>query len=203
MLRKVMCLLVVAVLLGIGSVQGAIYFAVTDITGAQVQVDVNHTQYWTYAVNVDVDDVVGGRFTIKRGPQTNEPITLDIIQGTLADFGTATPLLTVTNQPADVTQSYDWVDFTTTGSGITLEAGRIYTAILYSNSVDAQNAAYFIKGGDEAAIIDSETGQAVPGVEVDLDPDVPDLPAVPEPATLAIWSLLGVAGLALRRFKAA
>lgn len=37
----------------------------------------------------------------------------------------------------------------------------------------------------------------------DIRDPVPDVPTVPEPATLAIWSLLGVAGLALRRFKAA
>ncbi|MGI6419501.1 MAG: PEP-CTERM sorting domain-containing protein [Thermoguttaceae bacterium] len=203
MLRKIMCSLVVAVLLGIGSAQGAIYFAVTDITGAQVQVDENHTQYWTYAVNENVPEVAGGLFVMKDGPQTTEPITFDIIMGTIADFGSKDPLLRVTKGPNDFTGSFEGVYFEVPdGSEITLLEDVTYTAILYSNAVDAQNAAYFIKGGGQAYLYDSDTGEPADGVEIDFD-HVPDVPAVPEPATLAIWSVLGVAGLALRRFKSA
>ncbi|MCE2883235.1 MAG: hypothetical protein LW636_12895, partial [Planctomycetaceae bacterium] len=58
-------------------------FMTTGQTGAQVQVDVNHTQHWTYTLTGNVSDVVGGLFTMKRGSQTTASITFEVFEGTM------------------------------------------------------------------------------------------------------------------------
>jgi hypothetical protein len=88
MLRKMLmgCAMAAAVSLGSTSAHAGV-FITTGHTGAQVQDDINHTQYWTYSLSANVNGVDGGLFTMKKGPSTVDDITFDIIQGTYADFG--------------------------------------------------------------------------------------------------------------------
>lgn len=193
MLRKIMCLMVMCLLLGIGPVQGSIFVS-TGHTGAQVQVDENHTQYWTYTVVQDVNDLAGGLFTMKIGSQTTESVTLDIFVGTIENFGTATNLVSVTLGPGSFEQQFTPTLFKDDPS-ITLSQGVTYTAVLHSPAVDAQSTAYFIKGGRLSFVNEDGSDAGIP------DPVLVETSTVPEPSTLAIWSLLGVAGLVWRRRK--
>src|SRR5262245_53290101 len=71
-----------ASLLVCASAGGAPILVTTGHTGAQVQVDVDHTQHWTFNLSSNVDNVIGGLFTMKVGPHTTENIEFDIYEGT-------------------------------------------------------------------------------------------------------------------------
>lgn len=195
-MQRLMCVAVGWLLLGASSVQASILFVTTLHQGAQVQLDVNHTQYWEYTPTANVFDIAGGLFEMKKGPHTTEAITLDIIQGTYADFGSVVPLLSVTlGSDAPFTQSFSSIYFKTpTGSEIDLYKGTTYTAVLHSNAADRQAKAYFIKGGSETplSIVDPQ------GIVVPSGP-------LPEPASLCVWFVLAAsaAALAWRRRKPA
>lgn len=134
-----------------GSVSsGGTIFVTTGHTGSQVQLDTNHTQHWTYTVSADISGVSGGLFSMKRGPKSSAPIYFSIFAGTFENFVTAAPLLSVTADPSQFTQSYAPVLLE--GAEFDLVAGTTYTAVLRSAAVDAQNEAYFIKGGSEAPL---------------------------------------------------
>lgn len=163
-------------------------FVTTGQSGAQVQVDVNHTQYWTLTPTAEVHDIVGGLFVMKVGPHTSEPITLTIFEGNFADPGRE-PVLTATLQPSAFTQSFAPVHFT--APAITLSKGIPYTAVLASPAKDAQAHAYFIKSAASLYFSD-DSGNPI-------DPTGPTPPAVPTPAA-ATGGLLLLAGLAIKRF---
>lgn len=180
--------LFVVTLASVVSTSEAAIFVSTGQTGAQVQCDINHTQHWTYSVSQDVADIGGALLTMKRGPQTSASISFAIYEGTFADFALATNLLQVTLGPSDFTQNWSPISFS--ASPITLLAGRTYTAVLYSNAVDAQSKAYFIKGGSESplAFVDQNGTPVTTGGQV--------VPPVPAPGAIA---LVGLAGLVARR----
>ena len=166
-------------------------FASTGQTGAQVQCDVNHNQSWTYSVAQDVHDVEGAIFVMKRGPQTTATITFAIFEGTMADFGIAPSIMSVTLSRTNFSQAYLPVVFSS--NPVTLLAGRTYTGVLFSDAMDSQSKAYFIKGGSETNL------RFVDDSGNDL-PDAPAISAIPAPGVLA---LLGTAGtLAGRRRRA-
>ncbi len=129
---------------------------------------------------------------MKKGPSTTANITFDIIQGTISDFGTATPLLSVTLQPGDFTQQYDPIAFAT--SAIVLTANTTYTGVLYSNAVDTQSTAYFIKKGNDDRFLQDENGNPAPGSDGNGDDNGDD--TVPEPASVLVWCVLGLVGAA-------
>lgn len=162
----------------------AAIFVSTGQTGAQVQCDINHTQHWTYSVSQDVADIGGALLTMKRGPQSSASISFVIYEGSFADFATATNLLSVTLGPADFTQN--WSPITFSATPITLLAGRTYTAVLYSNAVDSQSQAYFIKGGSESPLsFVTQNGTPITnGGQV--------VPPVPGPGAVALLALAGV-----------
>jgi hypothetical protein len=170
----------------------AALFVTTGQTGAQVGVSQSATQHWTYTVSVDVPEVDGGLFTMKKGPSTSADITFDIIQGLFSDFGTATPLLSVTLDPSDFTQQFAPVLFQSP-TPIALSANVTYTAILYSSAPDQQNSAYFIKGGSTMPLffVDEEGNPQNPG-----GGDI-STALVPEPSTLVSFLLMGPAVMAL------
>ena len=60
-------------------------FVSTGITGANVQVDINHTQYWTFTPGSDIA-IDGALFTIKRGPQTGLGIVFSLFAGEFAEW---------------------------------------------------------------------------------------------------------------------
>jgi hypothetical protein len=130
----------------------------TGQSGAQVQDDIDHTQHWTFNVSSDVNDVVGGLFTMKRGPHTTENIEFDLYEGTFGNPLGAN-LISVILGPNAFTQSYTPVEFS--GAPVTLLGGHTYTGVLWSNAIDSQSDAYFIKGGDLLSFTD-ENGLPVP-----------------------------------------
>ncbi len=140
---RIACAVMFAVFTAAAVPAQAVLFVTTGQTGAQVQLDVNHTQHWTYTLLTDVT-VEGAEFVMKRGPSTSADITFDIIEGTFADFGTATPVLSVTLGPIDFSQTYNPIAFV--GNSANLLEGLTYTAVLHSNAPDVQSQAYFIKG---------------------------------------------------------
>ncbi len=180
------------------------YFVTTGHTGAQVQVDINHTQHWTYTMSGNVR-VSGGLFTMKRGPKTFEDITFDIIEGTFEHFGSATPLLSVTLPPSAFTQQFDWVPFP--ASPFDLSSGVTYTGVLHSSATDPQAAAYFIKASQSVSFVDEEGNPPPPGDSPEPPPGNGEgqvLASVPEPAGILLWSLMGLVGMTAgwRRIRA-
>lgn len=171
----------------IASTAEAAIFVSTGQSGAQVQCDINHTQHWTYSVSQDVSDIGGALLTMKRGPSTSATISFVIFEGTFNDFPFATNLLSVTLGPSAFTQSWSPIAFST--NPISLLAGRTYTAVLFSDAVDTQSTAYFIKGGSETplAFVDESGTPVTTGGEV-----VP--PGVPAPGAMALLALAGIVG---------
>jgi len=159
-------------------------FMTTGQTGAQVQVDVDHTQHWTYTLTGNVNDVVGGLFTMKRGSQTTASITFEVFEGTMADFAFATRLMSITLGPDDFTQNWEWVPFST--KPFSMVAGRTYTGVLWSDAPDNQSEAYFIKGGGEAQLFFSDENGNNEG-------------DVPAPGAIALLGIAGALGLRRRR----
>jgi hypothetical protein len=155
----------------------AAVFVSTGHTGAQVQCDSDHTQFWTYAVSAPVSGIDGGLFDMKCGSNTSDNITFSIFQGTFADYGTAAPLLSVTLTPASFTQSYTPVSFQ--GTPFNLLPNTTYTAVLASSAPNPQSQAYFIKD-DSLRFVDGSENPIDPGGEI-----IP----VPEPASLAILGM--------------
>lgn len=145
----------------LGSAAQAGLFVTTGQTGAQVQCDVNHTQSWTFTTPINVTDMQGALFTMKRGSQTSDTINFRIFEGTLANAATATSLLSVTLSASAFTQSYSPIRFQ--GAAIALVAGHTYTGMLSSTAQDTQSRAYFIKGGSGSSLtwVD-QTGNPVP-----------------------------------------
>jgi hypothetical protein len=167
-------------------------FVTTGHTGAQVQADINHTQHWSYSLTAPVSGVDGALLTMKRGSQTTEDITFTLIQGTFADFGTVTPLMSVTLTPADFTQMFNPILFQ--GAPVNLAANTVYTGVLTSSAADMQSQAYFIKGLDDLGFVDENETPVDPGSEI-----VPGDELLPEPASLTLAGLLAVAALCRRR----
>ncbi len=155
----------------------------TGHTGAQVQCDINHTQHWTYSVSQDMFDIEGALLTMKVGSQTTDSISFVIFEGAYEDYGTTANLLSVTLGPSSFTQQFDFVAFT--GDSISLLAGHVYTAMLFSSARDAQAGAYFIKGGSDSPLsfVDGDGNPSTGGGTV--------VPPVPAPGVLAAMVLAG------------
>lgn len=159
-------------------------FVTTSQSGAQVQMDINHPQHWQITPTVDVSNVVGGRFEMKSGPKTSADVIFNIYEG--AD--SSGPLrLSTTLTSASFTQSFSPILFQAP-SGITLQAGQLYTAIMTAQSApDQQDVAYFIKESISPAFFSDSNGNPV-------NP-------TPEPSSLCIFALLGGVGMAWRSYS--
>ena len=193
MVRKRVYLTVMALLLGIGHVEAAIFISPNQ-TDDKESVHIGNTPFWTFTPEQDTSGLHGGRFRMKKGPHTDKDITLDIIQGEFADpYGPGyneeiEPLLRVTLSPEKFQINPTWVFFEDTQQPIALSAGTTYTAILYSPAETEGDRRYLLKGGN--------TGSADPVLYVDaggnpVGATVPSQSHVPEPSTLVVWSLLG------------
>ncbi len=166
--------------------QAAIYYYSTDITGAQTQIDVNHTSIWVTTPGGNVD-ILGGIFEMKVGPNTSADINFSIYLGnlTLAQTASATALVSKTLTYSDFAaqtpnpSQFDFHAFevATSANPYTLLGGQTYTAVLSSSANDTQNTAYFIK--DSSLVLRDSTN--ITGGTIDPA-------AVPEPS--AAWLLL-------------
>ena len=129
----------------------------TGQTGAQVQVDILHTQHWSVSPATALTNFIGGRFKMKAGPHTTDTVTFLFFAGTYQDYldSTYTALMSVTRTAAEVGYAdYTFIDFFAP-SALTLSAGDIYTGVLFSNAPQRQSQAFFIK--DSFEFISSET----------------------------------------------
>lgn len=166
--------------------QSSTYYFSTDITGAQTQIDVNHTSMWVTTPGGNVD-ILGGIFTMKAGSSTSADITFSLYAGnlTLAQVTSATALISKTlsysqfaAQTANPGQfEFHAFDVATPSSPYTLAGGQTYTAVLSSTAADVQSQAYFIKDSGLMYLRDPNN------LSTAIDPA-----AVPEPS--AAWLLL-------------
>ncbi|HUS07219.1 MAG TPA: PEP-CTERM sorting domain-containing protein [Bryobacteraceae bacterium] len=176
---------------------GPVYYLATDQSGAQTQIDVNHTSTWLLTPNVAFD-FGGGLFTMKDGSGTSANVTLSFYQGVNAS-GTllGTVPLTVTSFCAQVSNcgqfAFHQFFFATP---IPMAAGTTYFAALTSPALDTQSTAYFIK--NNTYFISDQAGTAI-------QPSPVSFTAVPEPASLALvgFGSLLLWGVRSRRSRSA
>lgn len=155
----------------------------TGQTGAQVQVDILHTQHWSVTTSWNLDNLMGGRFKMKAGPHTVATVTFLLFAGSYQDYldNTYTSLMSVTRTAAEVGHAdYTFIDFFA-DSPLTMIAGQEYTGVLFSDAPQPQDRAYFIKDSFQF-----------------IDPGPPGGTPAPSAALLAAAGLL-VAGRKRRR----
>jgi hypothetical protein len=172
----------------------ATVFLSTDHTGAQTQIDLNHTSSWAFSVNTTTD-LAGGVFTMKDGSSTAADITLSLYQGSSAS-GPLLKQVTLTHTQFCTGFSncgqFDWHPLAF-ASTYQLQVGVNYFVTLTSSAVDTQSTAYFIK--DDGTFFGSSDTLGTPA-----NPNPLTAP-VPEPATFLL-SGLGLAALGLLGRKA-
>lgn len=146
MLRRTLSLACLFIGTTLTALASPIYFLKTDITGAQTQIDTNHTSTWLLTPNTPFD-LGGGLFEMKDGPSTAADVVLSLYQGS-NNAGTLLGQVILTNtafcaQVANC-QAFNTHSFLFT-SPIALSAGTTYFAALTSVAPDTQSTAYFIK----------------------------------------------------------
>lgn len=141
----------------------ALLFVSTGQSNANTQLDVNHTQHWTYTVSADVQGVNGGLFTMKDGPSTEAGATFVIFRGGYQSYLDGSyvnsTVFAQTLGNSAFNQQYDPRLFQNTS--INLLAGQTYTGVLFSNTPDAGSTQYFIKGNLDTLTFVDENGNEV------------------------------------------
>ena len=171
--------LLAALLMFVPSASAETYYVYTGQTGAQTQIDVNHTSTWSLAP-ASTFLFGGGIFNIKEGSATTANITLSLYLGVDAS---GTLLNSVTLGPGSFTQSFTSTNFFF-ASPVALTGGTNYFAALTSSAVDAQSTAYFIKGAGNVTFPADATGNPVPN----------PVNSTPEPGSWVLFSS-GLGGL--------
>lgn len=128
----------------------AYYFVTTSHSGAQTQIDENHTSTWDFTAGATQNFIFGGgMFVMKGGPATVADSALTITDNTTSDS------LTVTHDQFVVLhggndQQYSEVDYLFSLM-YDIVQNHSYTISLTSSAVDHQSTAYFIKGFETAS----------------------------------------------------
>lgn len=134
----------------------------TGITGAQSQLDINHSYAWNFEVSGPLTfDSVIGKFTLKRGPSTS----LDAVMTLWATDSSFTPLSQVglsTLLPSSATQSFSLYSFFVSSTSTQLNG--FYSLTLTSSAADVASDQWFIKGQTSSLDFLDGSGQAIPGI---------------------------------------
>ena len=186
---------VVSVLILLASLASAAptYYLATGQTGAQTQIDVDHTSTWLFTPNVDFD-FGGALFTMKAGRNTSEDVLFQLFLGSNSNGQELlnTPLTSSDFcSQVDNCGSFEFHPFFPT-LPVSLTAGLTYFAILTSPAPDTQDEAYFIKNNSYfISDINGTPIQPSPIGPLSFSPV-----AVPEPGTsilmISAGSLLGL-----------
>jgi uncharacterized repeat protein (TIGR01451 family) len=145
--RRVCALALILLLPVTATTAAAQSYIYTGQSGAQTQIDVNHTSSWYVQVSAgNTMTLGGGKFHMKKGPTATGSVTLTLY----ANGPGGTQLATVTLGVANFGSSFAETVFNFSSAPV-LSAGTYY-ASLTSNAVDNQNQAFFIKGATNAII---------------------------------------------------
>ncbi|MBL8565786.1 MAG: DUF11 domain-containing protein [Hyphomicrobiaceae bacterium] len=154
--RALFCIASIALSGGFVHEAAAQAYLETGQTGAQTQIDVNHTT--TMYIGAPASFLFGGaNYVMKRGSSSTANVDFTVYPNASC---TGTPLVTVTNISTAFDSSYAPVLFQIPGN-LTLTPG-IYCTKLTSSAVDQQNEAFFIKGFEACVVLpESEANGAV------------------------------------------
>ena len=122
------------------------YYLYTGQTGAQTQIDTNHTTSWLLTAN-SAWTLGGGRFVMKCGSATTGDISLVVRTGS----ATGSEVARVTLPVGSFTQSFTETAFNF-AQVLTLQANTTYYIGIESSAPDVQSQAYFIKGVDNSRV---------------------------------------------------
>jgi hypothetical protein len=176
---------------------GATYYLATDNTGAQTQIDVNHSSTWVLNVGTTFD-LGGGLFSMKAGNSATDTVSFNLYSGSDAT-GTLLASVTLDNATfcAQAANCGTYVFHQFFISPVTLLSGQTYYAALTSSAPDTQSQAYFIKS--DTFFVSDENG--TPVVPSPLGPG--PVTETPEPSTVMLSGLglvmLGFLGRKVRR----
>jgi len=194
----------VAALMASAPARAEVYYLTTDQTGAQTQIDMNHSTTWAFTA-VGTWTLGGGNFVMKDGPKTGDDppnaissVGLFVYEGTEASHGAALRQFLYLDDAAFCTahggncQKFGDVPFHF-DLGLQLTDGVSYFVELTSPVIDEQTGAYFIKGLDNSTFLNN-AGNPPP------DQTVTVTSPIPEPVSMVLLGtgLLGL-GTARRR----
>jgi hypothetical protein len=123
------------------------YFVTTGQTGAQTQIDINHSATWAFTATSDWL-LGGGNFTMKAGNNATADVILSVYLGTDAT-GTLLGAIDETEGGFCSVHGGNCQSFASTAFNMTpinIESGNDYYIALASSALDQQTTAYFIKG---------------------------------------------------------